>query len=73
MDMRDTALTLAIRSRSWRSGEYDEAYPMGQRRLAQSGARWIRQQPVDDPNSAQDAEGNVAQTATPPGEGRDDS
>ena len=70
MDMRDTALTLAIRSRSWRSGEYDEAYPMGQRRQAQSGARWVRQQPVDDPDSAQDAAGNVAQTA--PGEGRDD-
>ena len=32
MDSRDTALTLAIRSRSWRSGAYDETQPSPQRR-----------------------------------------
>ena len=70
MDMRDTALTLAIRNRSWRSGEYDEGYPTGQGRQAQSGPR--RQKPVDDPDSAQDAEANAGQAATAHEERRHD-
>jgi hypothetical protein len=65
MDMRDTALTLAIRSRSWRSGEYDEGYPMGQRRQAQNGARSVGQERTDAQRTEQDGERRRAAAAVP--------
>jgi hypothetical protein len=56
MDTRDIALTLAIRSRSWRSGEYDEVQPLGQRRQGQSGAAVAPQEPTDAQHTEQDSE-----------------